>query len=217
MESHSLGSLFADLPPLANRPSPSSSDRRARTCPEKEKFLMATVVFENASRVYPGSTTPAVNKLNLEVKDGEYVIPWLEGLGINETLSPVASLIGVTLVIAYFSLVFGELVPKRLALFRTEQISLASAPIIDTVATLFRPIIWLLSHSTDLVVRIFGVDPKEQRTAVNKLNLEVKDGEFLVLVGPSGCGKSQSLSCGCASWSYCLWILVCSTWCRKTR
>ena len=90
-------------------------------------------------------------------KLGEYVIPWLEGLGINETLSPVASLIGVTLVIAYFSLVFGELVPKRLALFRTEQISLASAPIIDTVATLFRPIIWLLSHSTDLVVRIFGV------------------------------------------------------------
>jgi putative hemolysin len=104
-------------------------------------------------------------------KLGEYVIPWLEGLGINETLSPVASLIGVTLVIAYFSLVFGELVPKRLALFRTEQISLASAPIIDTVATLFRPIIWLLSHSTDLVVRIFGVDPKEQRTAMSEEEL----------------------------------------------
>ncbi len=35
---------------------------------------MATVVFENASRVYPGSTTPAVNKLNLEVKDGEFLV-----------------------------------------------------------------------------------------------------------------------------------------------
>ncbi len=49
-------------------------DRRARTCSEKEKFLMASVVFENASRIYPGSTTPAVDKLNLEVKDGEFLV-----------------------------------------------------------------------------------------------------------------------------------------------
>ena len=104
-------------------------------------------------------------------KLGQYVIPWLEDIGISDTWSSVSSLIGVTLVIAYFSLVFGELVPKRLALFRTEQISLASAPIIDVVATLFRPIIWLLSHSTDLVVRIFGVDPKEQRSAMSEEEL----------------------------------------------
>jgi putative hemolysin len=104
-------------------------------------------------------------------KLGEYVIPWLEDLGLNPNWSTTISLIGVTLVIAYFSLVFGELVPKRLALFRTEQISLASAPIIDFIATLFRPIIWLLSHSTDLVVRIFGVDPKEQRSAMSEEEL----------------------------------------------
>jgi putative hemolysin len=104
-------------------------------------------------------------------KLGDYVIPWLESLGINDSVSSIASLIGVTLVIAYFSLVFGELVPKRLALFRTEQISLASAPIIDVIAILFRPIIWLLSHSTDIVVRIFGVDPKEQRTAMSEEEL----------------------------------------------
>ncbi len=97
---------------------------------------------------------------------GDYVIPWLEGLGLSSSLSAITSLIGLTVIIAYFSLVFGELVPKRLALFRTEQISLALAPVIDVVAKLFRPIIWLLSHSTDVVVRIFGVDPKEQRTAM---------------------------------------------------
>ena len=104
-------------------------------------------------------------------KLGEYVIPWLEEMGLDPNWSNTISLIGVTLVIAYFSLVFGELVPKRLALFRTEQISLASAPIIDSIATLFRPIIWLLSHSTDLVVRIFGVDPKEQRSAMSEEEL----------------------------------------------
>ena len=104
-------------------------------------------------------------------KLGVYVIPWLEDRGVSPEWSTTVSLVGVTLVIAYFSLVFGELVPKRLALFRTEQISLASAGIIDSIAKLFRPIIWLLSRSTDLVVRIFGVDPKEQRSAMSEEEL----------------------------------------------
>ena len=60
-------------------------------------------------------------------KLGEFVIPWLESLGVSPGLSTTFSIIGVTLVIAYFSLVFGELVPKRLALFRSEEIALASA------------------------------------------------------------------------------------------
>lgn len=104
-------------------------------------------------------------------KLGVYVIPWLEDLGMPAKSAATASLIGVTLVIAYFSLVFGELVPKRLALFRTEQIALASASIIDIVANLFRPVIWILSHSTNLVVRLFGIDPKEQRTAISEEEL----------------------------------------------
>ena len=104
-------------------------------------------------------------------KLGGYVIPWLEGYGISHGASTTLSIIGVTLVIAYFSLVFGELAPKRLALFRSEEISLASAGIIDLIAKIFRPIIWLLSHSTDIVVRAFGVDPKEARSAMSEEEL----------------------------------------------
>ena len=104
-------------------------------------------------------------------KLGRYVIPRLEKLGMENGTASTLSLIGVTLVIAYFSLVFGELVPKRLALFRTEQISLASAGIIDVIAKLFRPIIWLLSHSTDIVVRLFGIDPKEARSQMSEEEL----------------------------------------------
>ena len=104
-------------------------------------------------------------------KIGGYVIPWLEGLGISHSWSTTLSLVGITLVIAYFSLVFGELVPKRLALCRSEQIALAAAPSIDFIAKLFRPIIWLLSKSTDFVVRAFGVDPKEQRSAISEEEL----------------------------------------------
>jgi len=102
---------------------------------------------------------------------GEYVIPWLENLGLSSSAARGISLVGLTLVIAYFSLVFGELVPKRLALSRTEPIALTFAGLIDVTAKLFRPIIWLLSHSTNFVVRIFGIDPNEQRSAMSEEEL----------------------------------------------
>jgi putative hemolysin len=102
---------------------------------------------------------------------GIYVIPELVKLGLSDEAANTVSLIGVTLIIAYFSLVFGELVPKRLALYRTEEISLASAGIIDLLAKFFRPVIWLLSRSTDIVVRIFGIDPKEQRSQMSEEEL----------------------------------------------
>ena len=102
---------------------------------------------------------------------GKFVEPWLEDRGFSAGWSNTISLIGLTLIIAYISLVFGELVPKRLALFRTEKIALAAAPTIDTVAKIFRPVIWALSHSTDFVVRIFGIDPKEVREQMSEEEL----------------------------------------------
>ena len=104
-------------------------------------------------------------------KLGRYIIPKLEEVGLENSTANTVSLVGVTLVIAYFSLVFGELVPKRLALYRAEQIALASAGAIDVVARLSRPIIWLLSHSTDIVVRLFGIDPKEARSQMSEEEL----------------------------------------------
>jgi putative hemolysin len=74
-------------------------------------------------------------------------------------------------VIAYISLVFGELVPKRLAIYRTESIALASAGIIDQLAKLFRPTIWLLSKSTDAVVKIFGLKAEESRSEMSEAEL----------------------------------------------
>ncbi len=104
-------------------------------------------------------------------KLGVHFIPWLVDRGLSEKTATTTSLIVVTLVIAYISLVLGELVPKRLALFRTEPIALWSAATVDVIANIFRPIIWLLSKSTDLVVRIFGIDPKEQREQMSEEEL----------------------------------------------
>lgn len=102
---------------------------------------------------------------------GKYVIPELVAAGISQNSSEVISLVGITLVIAYISLVFGELVPKRVALFKAESIALASSTIIDLVAKLFAPIIWLLSHSTNLIVRIFGIDAKTIKEQISEAEL----------------------------------------------
>ncbi len=102
---------------------------------------------------------------------GKYVIPELEGVGISSQYSEIISIVAITLVIAYISLVFGELVPKRLALYKSESIALATASTLDIVATIFRPIIWLLSHSTDLILKIFGINSKIRQNQISEVEL----------------------------------------------
>ena len=92
--------------------------------------------------------------------------------GMSQSWANALSLIGVTLVIAFISLVISELVPKRLALQRSEALSLASAPTIDRIASIFRPVIWLLSIFTDLVVRALGGNPHEKRAAISEEELQ---------------------------------------------
>ena len=77
----------------------------------------------------------------------------------------------ITLAIAYVSLVLGELAPKRLALQSTERFALALAPAIDTIAKGARPLVWLLSKSTDVVVRLVGGDPSAQREVMTEEEL----------------------------------------------
>ena len=100
-----------------------------------------------------------------------FVTPILQRWGVSHGLSIAISVVFLTLVIAYVSLVIGELVPKRLALYRTEQIALASAPSIDRIANIFRPIIWALSQSTDVIVKLFGLKPQEVRSEISEAEL----------------------------------------------
>ena len=86
--------------------------------------------------------------------------PVLTGWGLPRGAASTVSLVVVTAVISYVSLVLGELVPKRLALQKAEAISVVVAPVLDKVATAARPVIWLLSHSTNAVVRLLGLDPE---------------------------------------------------------
>ena len=85
--------------------------------------------------------------------------PALTGWGLSQGLASTVALVVVTAVISYVSLVLGELVPKRLALQRAEAVAMFVAPVLDKVATAARPVIWLLSRSTNAVVRLLGLDP----------------------------------------------------------
>jgi putative hemolysin len=97
--------------------------------------------------------------------------PVLEDLGLSPGWADVLALLLVTIAISYVSIVLGELAAKRLALQRAESFALALAPIVDRVATLSRPVIWLLSRSTDVVVRVLGGDPRAQREQITEEEL----------------------------------------------
>ncbi len=96
---------------------------------------------------------------------------FLVGHGWGEGLAGATGIIGVTLIISFVTLVVGELAPKRLALQRNEKAATFFAPPLSRIATFFRPVIWLLSHSTDLVVRLLGGDPDAAREPISEEEL----------------------------------------------
>jgi len=101
---------------------------------------------------------------------GSLVTP-LTNLGMPSSVAYVVALVVVTVVISYFSIVIGELTAKRLAMQRAETFALALAGFIDVIAVLTKPLIWFLGHSTNLVLRLVGGDPKASREEVTEEEL----------------------------------------------
>ncbi|MDC0559050.1 CNNM domain-containing protein [Candidatus Izimaplasma bacterium] len=84
-----------------------------------------------------------------------YLVSFLSDIGIN--IPNNVAVIIITVLLSFFTLVFGELVPKRIALSKSIKIALFSAPIIYVVMKIFAPFVWLLSISTRGVVRLLGI------------------------------------------------------------
>ncbi|MFB7893957.1 hemolysin family protein [Microbacterium sp. NPDC056044] len=101
------------------------------------------------------------------------VTPLLVAWGVPAPLAATIATVLLTLLIAYLSLVLGELVPKRLAIQRNAQFAYAVAPVLDGFATVMRPVIWLLSVSTNALVRLLGGDP--HKTADELSEEELRD------------------------------------------
>ena len=91
-------------------------------------------------------------------------------LGLDVSLSTLTniSVIIITLALAFITLVLGELVPKRIAMQKAEAIGLAMSGVVFLLSKLFAPIVWLLTVSTNGVLRIFGIDPKSEGAAITE-------------------------------------------------
>jgi putative hemolysin len=128
--------------------------RAARLSQDPNRFLSAVQIGVTLATLLSGAFGADLLAGRLKVQ--------LVGL-MPPDVAGVVSLIFVTLVISFFTLVFGELAPKRLALQRTERVALIAAPTLDRIATLATPVVWLLSTCVNLVVRALGGDPKAGR------------------------------------------------------
>ncbi len=127
--------------------------RLARLTSQPARFL-ATIQVAITLSGFLGSAFAADNFAGL-------LTDWLLGLGAPipaDTLNTL-SVILITLILSYFTLVFGELVPKRVAMKKAEQLALGMSAPISFISKVFKPIVWLLTASTNLILRLLGLDP----------------------------------------------------------
>ncbi len=106
----------------------------------------------------------------------EPLVDWFISLGAPEIYrAPLdaAAVIIITLILSYFTLVFGELVPKRMAMKKAESISLGLSSLVSFISKLFAPIVFLLTVSTNAVLRMFGIDPKDTEEEVSEEDIRM--------------------------------------------
>jgi len=143
----------------------------ARLNENPNRFLSAVQIGVTLT----GFLSAAFGGATLEAAVSPLLVRWF---GLSEQVSSTAALILITVLIAYFSIVVGELTAKRLALQSTEAFAMALAPLVDFVAKVLRPVIWLLGASTNVLVKLLGGDPTAGRE-------EVSDEEIRALVSGS--------------------------------
>jgi len=98
------------------------------------------------------------------------LVNWLIKTGVKipaETLDTIA-VIAITLILSYFTLVLGELVPKRIAMKKAEQLALRMSSFVYLISELFAPVVWLLTASTNWILQLFGMDPHAEDKVITE-------------------------------------------------
>ena len=103
------------------------------------------------------------------------LVNWLVSLGVQapmQTLDMIA-VVFITLVLSYFTLVFGELVPKRVAMKKAETLALGMSSLISFIAKIFAPVVWLLTASTNICLRLLKIDPNATDNEVSEEDIRM--------------------------------------------
>lgn len=106
-----------------------------------------------------GFLTSAVAAQSLAVPLTRWLTGLSEVLAQYSVVVHTVSVVLITVIMAFLNLVLGELVPKRIAMQKAEAISFASIGVLNVIAAVMRPFVKLLSVSTNVMVRLFGLDP----------------------------------------------------------
>ncbi len=106
----------------------------------------------------------------------EMIVEALSNIGI--VIPESIAVVVITLVLSYFTLVFGELVPKQIAMRKAEPIALGLSGLILNISKLFRPLVGLLTLSTNGILKLFGIDP-----SVEPENVSEEEIRMMVDVG----------------------------------
>ena len=143
--------------------------RLARLTSQPARFL-ATIQVAITLSGFLGSAFAAENFAGM-------LADWLLSLGIPLTFEALNSIsvVFITIVLSYFTLVFGELVPKQVAMRNAEKLALGMSGLISGISKLCAPLVWLLTASTNGVLRLMGIDP-------NAVDEEVSEEEIRMMV-----------------------------------
>lgn len=95
------------------------------------------------------------------------------GVPIPEKTLDTLSVILITLLLSYFTLVFGELVPKRLAMKKSESLAMGLSALISAISAIFAPVVTVLTASTNGVLRLLGVDPNADEEEVSEEEIKM--------------------------------------------
>ena len=98
------------------------------------------------------------------------LVEWLVGLGVTVPVKVLDSIavIFITIALSYFTLVFGELVPKQIAMRKAESLALGLSALINGISKVFAPIVSFLTISTNGMLRLLGVDPEAEEENVSE-------------------------------------------------
>lgn len=143
--------------------------RLARLTSQPARFL-ATIQVAITLSGFLGSAFAAENFSGV-------LVDWVLSLGLSipvETLDSLAVVL-ITILLSYFTLVFGELVPKQLAMRKAEALALGMSGLISGISRIFAPLVSFLTLSTNAVLRLLGVDTGAQSE-------EVSEEEILMMV-----------------------------------
>jgi len=103
------------------------------------------------------------------------IIPYLQGIPVSPDILHGLTVVLVMTLVTYFTLVFGETVPKSIAFRNPELITVACAPLMKGIATILHPLVWVLSISTKGIMRLFGVKSEtEPHITAEELKLMIR-------------------------------------------